>query len=80
MQKLSSDWLNIWYDLSIDKTKFDNIIGNTNNLNNPVVFNNKKVTIKNNKLDFKFYPNSSQESGIPSIKKNEINNTIKFLV
>tara|TARA_B000000477_G_scaffold3642_1_gene3329 strand:- start:17427 stop:18899 length:1473 start_codon:yes stop_codon:yes gene_type:complete len=72
MQKLTADWLNIWYDLSIDKTKFDNIIGNSSKLNNPVVFNNKKVIIKNNKLDFRFYPNSSQENNIPSIKKTKL--------
>tara|TARA_B110001450_G_scaffold218054_1_gene212341 strand:- start:1851 stop:3323 length:1473 start_codon:yes stop_codon:yes gene_type:complete len=72
MQKLTADWLNIWYDLSIDKSKFDNIIGNINKLNNPVIFNNKKVVIKNNKLDFRFYPNSSQENSIPSIKKTKL--------
>ena len=78
MQRLSSDWLNIWYDLSIDKSKFDNIIGNTANLNNPVVFNNKKVIIKNNKLDFNFYPNSSQKNNIPSIRKTKLNIPLKF--
>jgi hypothetical protein len=78
MQKLSSDWLNIWYDLSIDKSKFDNIIGNKAELNNPVVFNNKKVIIKNNKLDFNFYPNSSQENNIPSIRKTKLNIPLKF--
>lgn len=78
MQKLTADWLNIWYDLSIDTINFDNIIGNSNKLNNPVVFNNKKVIIKNNKFDFKFYPNSSQENNIPSIKKTKLTIPLNF--
>lgn len=78
MQKFSSDWLNIMYDLSIDKLNFDNIIGNINNLNNPTVFNNKKIIIKNNKFNFKYYPNSSQENNIPSIKKTKLIIPLKF--
>tara|TARA_B110000858_G_scaffold197147_1_gene257851 strand:+ start:3269 stop:4741 length:1473 start_codon:yes stop_codon:yes gene_type:complete len=78
LQKLTSDWLNIWYNLSIDKKNFDNIIGNTINLHNPSVFNNKKVIIRNNKFEFKYYPNSSQENNIPSIPKTILNIPLNF--
>ena len=78
IQTLTSDWLNIWYDLSIDKIGFNNIIGNTNKLNNPILFNNKKVIIKNNKLDFRLYPNSSQNNNIPSIKKTKLTIPLNF--
>lgn len=78
IQKYTSDWLNIWYDLSIDKVKFDNIIGNTGNLNNPTIYNNKKVIIKNNKFNYTLYPNSSQENNIPSIPKTKLTIPLNF--
>ena len=78
IQTLTSDWLNISYNLSIDNDKFDNIIGNTANLNNPSVFNNKKIVINNNKFQFKYYPTSSQDKNIHSIAKTILNIPLNF--
>ncbi len=68
---ITSDWLNIWNELTMDTEGFDIMIGNTPELNNPSLTNSKKVVINNNKFSYNYYPNSSIQNNIPSI--NEYN-------
>lgn len=64
---LTSDWLNIWNELTIETDGFDKMIGNVQELNNPSLTSSKKVIINNNKFFYNYYPNSSIQNNIPSI-------------
>jgi len=64
---LTSDWLNIWNELTMDTDGFDLMIGNLPQLNNPSVTSSKKIVINNNKFMYNYYPNSSITNNIPSI-------------
>lgn len=69
---ITSDWLNIWNELTMDTDGFDIMIGNVPQLNNPSLTSSKKVIINNNKFLYNYYPNSSIQNNIPSIDEYNI--------
>jgi len=64
---LTSDWLNIWNELTMDTDGFDLMIGNIPQLNNPSLTSSKKIILNNNKFMYNYYPNSSIHNNEPSI-------------
>lgn len=74
IDNLTSNWLNIWNELTMDNEGFDFMIGNIATLNNPSLVSSKKIVISNNKFLYNYYPNSSIDNIKPSI--DEYNLTI----
>lgn len=71
---LTSDWLNIWNELTMgcDDDNLGKLIGNVQELNNPIVINSRKVILSNNKFAYNYYPASSKNNSIPSIKSHKL--------
>jgi len=69
---ITSDWLNIWNELTSCKDNTDIIVGNKDSLINPSLINSKKIVLQNNKFIYNYYPNSSINSNSPSIKSNNL--------
>jgi hypothetical protein len=79
IQKFTADWLNIWNELTCtDDKSYQNILGNSEENNNPTEFRNKKIVIRNNKFEYAYYPESSQDTDKPSIKKTKLCINIPF--
>jgi len=75
---ITSDWLNIWNELTIDDDGFNLMIGNNDVLNNPSVVNSKKIILSNNKFIYNYYPNSNKNSNIPSIDEYHLTIPLPF--
>lgn len=71
IDKITGEWMNVWNELTTIDDKYDNMIGNVSELNDPKM-SNDRVTIKNNRFIYYYYPDSTKESNIPSIKSREI--------
>lgn len=72
IDKITGDWLNIWNELTTIDNKYDVLIGNVEELNNPRL-SEDRIVIENNKFTYYFYPESSMnENKPPSIKSREI--------
>ena len=69
---LTSDWLNIWNELTIDTEGYNQMIGNIDSLTNPSLTSKKKIILKNNKFIYNYYPNSSITDRVPSINSYDI--------
>lgn len=59
---ITSEWLNIWNELTIDDEGYDKMIGNVEKLNNPSLTKQKKIIIRNNKFIYDYYPNSTKNN------------------
>jgi hypothetical protein len=65
------EWMDIWTELSIPSDKksiYDKMSGNTEEVSNPLV-RTKKITIRNNKLYYRYYPVGT--NGSPSIPESK---------
>ena len=73
IDQLTGEWMNIWNELSLSSndTKTDSVIGNFNYLQNPTL-SVPRVTIKNNKFIYNYYPTTTKESNVPSIPSHNV--------
>lgn len=74
IDQVTSEWMNIWNELTLsntENTKYDTMIGNVPEMFNPQL-NYNRVSIKNNKFIYHYYPNSSKNNPEPSIKSRKI--------
>lgn len=73
IDQTTGEWLIIWNELSkpVNDNKFDKIIGNTEDIYDPKL-TYSRVTIKNNKFIFNYYPESTKDSAVPSIKGRQL--------
>lgn len=73
IDQLTGEWMNIWNELTLPAgdTKINTMIGNVDELLNPKT-SETRVTIKNNKFIYYYYPASSKESAKPSIASRKI--------
>tara|TARA_Y100000385_G_scaffold233271_1_gene246024 strand:+ start:41 stop:1522 length:1482 start_codon:yes stop_codon:yes gene_type:complete len=79
IDKITSEWLNIWNELTIDDEGYDKMIGNIEKLNNPSLTRQKKIIISNNKFIYDYYPNSSKNNlDNPSIDEYKLVIPIPF--
>lgn len=65
------EWMDVWTELSISsdkKTIYDKMSANTEEVTNPLV-RTKKITIRNNKLYYRYYPVGT--TGSPSIPQSK---------
>lgn len=65
------EWMDIWTELTIPNDKksiYDKMSGNTEDVSNPLV-RTKKITIRNNKLYYRYYPVGVADS--PSIPQSK---------
>jgi len=72
LDQTTGDWMTIWNELTqCCEDRYDKLIGNVPEMQGPKL-NVPKVTIKNNKFIYYYYPESSKESGVPSIQSRKI--------
>ena len=72
IDKITGEWMNIWNELTTISDKYDKMIGNVQELTNPRV-SNDRITIKNNKFIYYYYPESIKPSiAIDTIPKPSI--------
>jgi len=76
LDRITGEWMNIWNELTTISDKYDEMIGNVQELNNPRL-SNDRVTIENNKFIYYYYPESQKPSvggtkGQPSIDQRDI--------
>jgi len=74
IDQTTGEWMTIWNELILPEgdNKYDQMIGNVPELQEPVAAT-KKITIVNNKFIYNFYPASSKEGNMPpSINAREI--------
>lgn len=70
---ITGEWLNVWNELSLPKseTKYNDMIGNVADMLEPSL-SKTTISIVNNKFIYKYYPESSFDNTIPSIKARNI--------
>ena len=80
IDQTTGEWMTIWNELILPEgdTKYDQMIGNVPELQDPVA-ETKKITIINNRFIYNYYPASSKEGNMPpSIKKRDITIPLNF--
>ncbi len=81
IDQTTGEWLIIWNELSrpLNDNKYDKITGNIDELTNPKL-NYTRVTIKNNKFIYNYYPESdiNDINASPSIKGRQITLPLNF--
>jgi hypothetical protein len=78
LDQTTGDWMTIWNELiGLCEDRYDKLIGNVPEMQGPKL-NVPKVSIKNNKFIYYYYPESSKESNIPSIQNRKIIVPLKF--
>jgi hypothetical protein len=73
IDQTTGEWMNIWNELTLpsNDTRYDKMFGNVSELTDPKMMSSR-VTIKNNKFIFNFYPSKSKTDNEPSIKSRKI--------
>ena len=77
---ITGEWLNIYNSLingEDNLTNYNKLTGNVEDLINPKM-NEPRISIKNNRFNYSFYPASIKNSNIPSIKSRDIYVPLRF--
>lgn len=79
IDQITGEWLNIWNEMTneVGQEKYSKMIGNVPELYEPKS-SKDRVSIKNNRFYYFYYPESSKSSNIPSIKQRQIIVPLKF--
>lgn len=79
VDKLTGEWLNIWNELTLPAgdNKYDTLIGNVPEMQDPKS-SFTRVSIKNNRFIYFYYPEADKESSTPSIPSRQIIIPLKF--
>lgn len=80
IDNLTNDWLNIWNELTLgcNDDNIGKMIGNIDEIINPIVINSRKVILSNNKFSYNYYPASSKTNTLPSIKSHKLAIPLSF--
>ena len=73
IDQTTGEWMNVWNELILPSgdTKYDTMISNLPEMQNPRMSKNR-VTIKNNKFQYFYYPATAKENQEPSIKQKQV--------
>jgi hypothetical protein len=79
IDQTTGEWMNVWNELSLPSgdTKYDQMIGNVPEMQTPRT-SRDRVTIKNNKFQYFYYPETTKESNIPSIRSRQVMFPLNF--
>lgn len=79
IDNLTGEWLNIKNQFNIhdDKIKYNNMIGNFEELINPKL-NEPRIGIKNNRFYYTYYPEGNKSNNIPSIPNKRVYVPLSF--
>lgn len=79
LDRITGEWMNIWNELVLPAgdTKFDTLIGNAPEMQDPKS-SFPRVSIKNNRFIYFYYPETDKNSPVPSISSRQIIVPLRF--
>lgn len=80
IDQTTSDWMNVWNELTLTESegqKYNDMVGNVPEMKDPQL-SNRRITIRNNRFIYFYYPEATKESATPSIRSRKIVLPLKF--